>query len=165
RVVFRPRALPISLNSHRFVLDGHLGRLAAFLRMLGFDVWYDRFADDLLLASVASSEQRLLLTRDVALLKRREIEAGYWIRSHKPHDQLIEVTRRFALHSGFTPFKRCMDCNGLLQPVSKQEVVSIVPRYIRETKEDFSRCSACGKVFWRGTHYTRMRTLIAQLTP
>jgi uncharacterized protein with PIN domain len=159
-----PHATPVLLGHPQFVLDGHLGRLAAYLRMLGFDTWYDRWADDTQLAAVASGEQRLLMTRDVGLLKRREVEQGYCVRSHKPHDQLREISRRFALRSQFMPFRRCMDCNGLLCHVSKEEVAGQLPPHTRETKNEFSRCQNCGKVFWRGSHYARMLGWIEELT-
>jgi uncharacterized protein len=164
RIEVFPHVQPILLNDPRFVLDGHLGRLAAYLRMLGFDTWYERSADDALLASVSSSEGRLLLTRDVGLLKRREIENGYCVRSHKPHDQLREITSRFALYDRFTPFQRCMDCNGDLHPVAKAEVTDLLPPHTRETKDEFSRCAECSKIFWRGSHHARMLGWIADLT-
>lgn len=151
-----PHATPVVLRSPRFVVDGHLGRLAAYLRMLGFDTWYERLAGDALLAAIASSEQRLLLTRDVGLLKRREVLQGYCVRSDKPNDQLREVSGRFALSLHFAPFTRCMDCNGPLSPVSKNEVADLLPPHTRETKNEFSRCLNCGKVFWRGSHHARM---------
>jgi len=163
RVHVFPHATPVRLRSARFVIDGHLGRLAAYLRMLGFDTSYDRAADDKLLAALASAEQRLVLTRDVGLLKRREIEQGYCVRSDKPRDQLREVTQRFALASQFDPFSRCMDCNGQLCPAPKEEVVDTLPPHTRETKNHFSRCTHCGKVFWRGTHYERMLGWIEEL--
>lgn len=148
----------------RFVIDGHLGRLAAYLRMLGFDSWYDRYADDPLLAAVSSSEQRLLLTRDVGLLKRREVNQGYCVRSDKSHDQLREIASRFALHPHFAPFSRCMDCNGNLCPAPKENIADLLPPHTRETKNEFSRCLNCAKIFWRGTHYARMLGWIEDLT-
>ncbi len=151
-----PFAIPVRLKNLRFVLDGHLGRLAAHLRMLGFDTWYDRFADDRLLAMVARSEERCLLTRDVGLLKRRDVEEGYCVRSDKPHDQLREISVRFALQSHFHPFLRCMDCNGTLCPVAKQEIADLLPPHTRETKNEFSQCLSCAKIFWRGSHHARM---------
>jgi uncharacterized protein with PIN domain len=131
--------------------------------MLGFDTWYERLADDARLAAVSSGEHRMLLTRDVGLLKRREIEEGYCVRSDKPHDQLREVSQRFGLHSQFAPFQRCMECNGKLYPVSKAEVDAQLPPHTRETKHEFSRCPDCGKVFWRGSHYARMLGWIEEL--
>ncbi|MBV8571423.1 MAG: hypothetical protein JO319_12460 [Acidobacteriaceae bacterium] len=159
-----PHAMPVLVEQPRFVVDGHLGRLAAYLRMLGFDSWYDRLADDPLLATVASREGRVLLTRDVGLLKRREVEHGYCVRSDKPHDQLREVATRFALSSRFTPFRRCMECNGPLRGVPKQEVADQLPPHTRQTKTEFSRCVACGKIYWRGSHYARMLERIKELS-
>jgi len=163
RIDIFPHAPPVHLKSYRFVVDGHLGRLAAYLRMLGFDTWYERFADDAQLAAISSSEQRVLLTRDVGLLKRREIEEGYCVRSDKPHEQLREISYRFALYPQFAPFQRCMNCNGPLVPVSKAEVDAVLPPHTRETKNEFSRCPACGKVYWRGSHYARMLGWIEDL--
>jgi len=163
RIEVFPYSEPVLLVDPRFVLDGHLGRLAAYLRMLGFDTWYDRFADDPLLAAVASNESRVLLTRDVGLLKRREVEIGYCVRCDKPHDQLREVSRRFALYPQFAPFCRCMHCNGLLYSVQKEEVADLLPPHTRETKNEFSRCSDCNKIFWRGSHHARMLGWIEEL--
>jgi len=158
-----PYVLPVVLNDPRFVLDGHLGRLAAYLRMLGFDTWYDNTADDVLLAAVSDREHRVLLTRDIGLLKRREVKSGYCVRSDQPHDQLREVVRRFALQAYFAPFARCMDCNGTLHSVSKEEVIDLLPPHTRETKDNFSRCAACHKVFWRGSHHAQMLEWVQQL--
>lgn len=158
-----PYELPITLSSPRFVLDGHLGRLAAYLRMLGFDTAYDRFADDPALATIASKEDRVLLTRDVGLLKRSEVTAGYCVRAHKPLEQLREISCRFGLQRHFAPFVRCMDCNGDLQPVAKEEVANLLPPHTRLTKTEFSRCSSCQKIFWRGSHHARMLGWISDL--
>lgn len=151
------------LEDPRFVADGHLGRLAAYLRMTGFDCWYEREADDVKLAGVASSEHRLLLTRDVGLLKRREVDRGYCVRSDKPQEQLREVVGRFGLRDRLRPFQRCMDCNGELVPVLKEDVADVIPPHTRATKDVFSRCVGCGKIFWRGSHHARMLGWIEDL--
>jgi hypothetical protein len=159
-----PHATPILIESLRFVVDGHLGRLAAYLRMLGFDTWYQPPADDVELADVASSENRLLLTRDAGLLKRRAVELGYFVRSDKPMMQLKELSARFALKNLSTPFTRCMACNGMLQGAPKAEVSDLLPPHTRATKSEFSRCLSCGKIYWRGTHYERMLGWLAALS-
>ncbi len=160
-----PRQTPILLEERpAFAVDGHLGRLAAYLRMLGFDTWYERLADDPRLASVSNREHRILLTRDVGLLKRKEVKNGYFVRCDKPIEQLGELSRRFALHSYFSPFTRCMECNGSLVSVQKGEVAELLPPHTRETKNEFSRCEQCGKIFWRGSHHARMLTWIENLS-
>lgn len=163
RIQVFPYQPPFRIPNIRFVVDGHLGRLAAYLRMLGFDTWYERGADDPQLAAVASVEGRVLLTRDVGLLKRREVQFGYCVRSQKPHEQLRQVARRFDLQPHFTPFQRCMDCNAPLDPVAKDEVSHLLPPHTRETKTEFSRCRDCRKIFWRGSHHARMLGWIEDL--
>ena len=81
-----------------------------------------------------------------------------------PHEQLREVSRRFALYSRFAPFSRCMDCNGPLRAVTKNEVAHVLPPHTRETKNEFSRCADCNKIFWRGSHHARMLGWIEELT-
>ena len=163
RVDVFPPAAGESLTAARFVIDGHLGRLAAYLRMLGFDVWYQPLADDVQLASVCAAEDRLLLTRDIGLLKRKEVERGYFVRSDRPHAQLRELATRYLLVPHLRPFTRCMSCNGLLRKVSKEEVYDLLPPHTRATKHDFSRCADCGKVYWKGSHHARMQQWIAEL--
>ena len=153
-----------ALGDPRFVLDGHLGRLAAYLRMLGFDVWYQALADDVELAGVCAAEHRILLTRDIGLLKRREVERGYFVRSDRPHEQLREVATRYLLSPHIAAFSRCMSCNGLLQPVSKESVLHLLPPHTRATKEEFSRCEDCEKIYWKGSHHAQMRRWIEDLT-
>lgn len=158
------RLRPEPLRDPRFVLDGHLGRLAAYLRMLGFDVWHQTCADDARLAEVSAAETRTLLTRDLDLLKRANVERGYFIRSGDPHTQLRDVVTRFDLGDSIRPFTRCMSCNGLLERVPKQAVEDRLPPHTRATKEEFSVCRACGKIYWKGSHHARMRTWIEALS-
>jgi hypothetical protein len=158
-----PHLAPLPPPKAGFILDGHLGRLAAYLRMLGFDTWYERNADDAQLASVAARAKRLLLTRDVGLLKRNEVERGYWVRATAPLAQLREVCDRYGLYPRLRPFTRCMVCNGDLQPVAKDEVANRLPPRVRETQTEFKRCGNCGRVFWPGSHYARMRGWIEEL--
>src|SRR5690349_19937119 len=105
----------------RFVLDQHLGRLAAYLRMLGMDVIHKVPSPDQELATISSREGRVLLTRDVGLLKRKEVRRGYFVRATNPRVQLAEVVKRFCLMDVIAPFTRCLRCNALLEHVDKAE--------------------------------------------
>lgn len=147
----------------RFVLDVHLGRLAAYLRMLGFDTLYENERDDDVLARIAHDEERILLTRDVGLLKRGAVIYGYFVRESAPERQAAEVVQRYALLGAVRPFTRCLSCNGALRPVAKAAVADQLPEGVRRDYETFVRCEACGKVFWQGTHHRRMQSLIARL--
>jgi uncharacterized protein with PIN domain len=147
----------------RFVLDIHLGRLAAYLRLLGFDAHYRNDFQDGQLAHIASTQDRILLTRDRGLLKRNEVRSGYCLRSTQPREQALEVLQRYRLGDWIRPFERCMRCNGLLVPARKREVQSELPASVREGQHEFRRCSKCGQVYWRGSHYDRLLGFIEAL--
>jgi hypothetical protein len=153
-------AAPEDSAEPRFVADGHLGRLAAYLRMLGFDTWYRTDADDNRLAAVAAAEQRILLTRDRGLLKRSVVRRGACVRSDRPVEQLVEVTRRFGLVDRWQPFGRCLRCNTLLVPVSREEVLHRLQPLTRIYYDDFRRCPGCDAIVWKGSHHARMERLV-----
>lgn len=144
----------------RFVLDGHLGRLASRLRMCGFDTAYRRDADDAELAALAATDDRILLTRDVGLLKRSVVRRGAFVRSDRPSDQLVEVLRRYRLADAVDPFSRCLRCNGRLLPVERDSVRDEVPPRVFAEQEAFRRCGSCRAVYWRGSHHRRMSRLL-----
>src|SRR5262249_11784535 len=116
------RVRPRQPDQIRFVLDGHLGKLAAYLRMLGFDALYRNDCDDDELAEISSREERILLTRDCGLLKRSVVKLGYKVRETDPRKQLLETIRRFDLIKSLSPFRRCLRCNGLLELISKEAI-------------------------------------------
>lgn len=145
----------------RFVADGHLGRLATYLRAAGFDTLYDRNADDPTLAEQARAGARVLLTRDVGLLKRGVVEHGRWIRAKRPAEQLAEVARRFELARRARPFTRCVLCNGLLEPREKAVVAARVPPRSLAAFDTFSECPGCARVYWQGTHHAQLMRLFA----
>ncbi len=148
------------LRDPQFVLDIHLGKLAAYLRMVGFDTLYRNCARDEELAATSRAERRILLTRDVGLLKRGEVTHGYFMRETGPRKQLAEVIRRFDLARLMRPFSRCMACNGVLVEASKEEVRDLVPPRTAELYDEFRRCPSCGRVYWKGGHYQRMLKMI-----
>jgi hypothetical protein len=159
------RVRPKPLRELRFVLDCHLGRLAAYLRMLGFDTLYTPGAADAGLALTAARERRVLLTRDRGLLQRRLVQRGYCIRESLPRRQLEEVVRRFDLAGLARPFRRCLRCNAALQPASASQVRAIVPPRVLEQFRAFQRCPACNRAYWQGSHYDRMLEWISALLP
>lgn len=144
----------------RFVLDIHLGRLAAYLRMMGYDTWYRNDYDDEELAAISHRETRILLTRDVGLLKRSLVIYGYYVRSTVPQQQLIEVARRFRLADQPRPFKYCMKCNGVLAPVDKAAILDKLPPDTADFYDRFHQCQSCQQVYWKGAHYQRMQILM-----
>lgn len=122
------RVGPPPLDMPRFVLDVHLGKLAAYLRLLGFDTLYRADVHDAELARISADEQRILLTRDRHLLKRSIVTHGYFVRATDPRQQVVEIVRRFDLAAEVAPFQRCSRCNGLLHPVDKAHTLPIACR-------------------------------------
>jgi uncharacterized protein len=147
------------LREIRFVADVHLGRLARYLRMAGFDTLYWRKAEDAYLAELAS-EGRILLTRDLGLLKRNAVTHGYWLRETSARAQLAEVLARFDLYDRVQPFRRCMRCNTPLEPIAREEVRGRVPEGVWECYKSFAWCPTCRRVYWKGSHYDRMRDML-----
>jgi hypothetical protein len=146
-----------------FVADAHLGRLARDLRMLGFDVLYrNDFSDDEIV-SLAVQDERIVLTRDRDLLMRKPVKRGCYLYSIESDTQLLEVLRRYQLAEKAKPLSRCLDCNGLLESVSKEAVAQHLPARSAAFQNDFRRCKACGHVYWEGSHVARMRQRIAAL--
>ena len=156
--ILRP---PLCLT--RFVLDVHLGKLATYLRLLGFDTWYRYDCEDEELAAISDSEQRILLTRDRALLKRRIVTYGYWVRATEPIQQSREVLQRFTLRSKIQPFQRCLRCNGELVSVELDEVWARLPAKTRQYYDEFYLCQRCQQVYWKGAHYSNLQQLVEQL--
>jgi len=157
------RVRPYPLRDLKFVLDVHLGKLAAYLRMLGFDAAYRNCASDPELVEAAVAEQRILLTRDRGLLKYSAVTRGYWLRETDSRRQVAEIMRRFDLSRAFRPFTRCMACNQPLRQARKTEVSQRVPARIAEAHEKFLECARCGRVYWKGSHYHRMLRWIEEM--
>ncbi len=159
--VSRVRLRP--LRTSRFVLDVHLGKLARYLRLLGFDTLYHNDYDDAELARLASSEQRILLTRDRDLLKRAMVTHGFFVRATDPRRQIEEVLDRLDLYRAIQPFLRCTRCNGLLVAVPKRQVWERLAPKTRLYVETFWLCGQCSQVYWEGSHLPRIRRFIETL--
>ncbi|MEW5742002.1 MAG: Mut7-C RNAse domain-containing protein [Myxococcota bacterium] len=157
------RLVPTSQETPRFLLDGHLGRLASLLRMLGFDTRWERDADDAALAEASAREDRILLTRDLGLLKRSAVRRGAFVRGVKHLEQGREVVRRFQLRSVARPFTRCIRCNTPLRDISAAEAAPRVPPRVRERHRRFLACDGCDALYWPGTHHDAMKGVVASL--
>jgi len=144
------------LQKPRFILDVHLGKLARWLRLTGFDALYQTDLEDSEIAVLAVCENRVVLTRDIGLLRRKAITHGYWVRTDDPDAQIVEVLRRFQLEHLVQTFKRCLDCNGDIRQVDKAEVWERLQPNTRRYFDTFYQCEQCQKVYWAGSHYAHM---------
>ncbi|GAB3200055.1 uncharacterized protein with PIN domain [Pontibacter aydingkolensis] len=148
---------------YRFVLDVHLGTLAKALRMLGFDTLYNQKLLDAEISRISQSENRIVLTRDIGLLKQKIIEHGYWLRSQHTTTQLQEVISRYGLLQEIRPLIRCLVCNQLIMPVAKEAIAARLPPKTRLYFNEFYQCAPCNKVYWKGSHYEHMESVIRQI--
>ena len=158
------RLRPQPLREPKFVLDVHLGKLAQYLRMLGFDTVYGNRTSDAELVQISVAEKRILLTRDRGVLKRAAVTHGYWLRETNSRRQAAEVVRRFDLARTLRPFTRCMVCNEPLRQASATEVHLRVPPRALERHDSFQECAVCRRVYWPGSHWQRMAAWIDELS-
>jgi len=152
------------LRKTAFILDVHLGRLAEIMRLLGFDTVYENKYDDPEIIKRALTESRIILTRDRRLLHNKKVTHGYCIRSHEPMQQIFEVLRRFDLSRSVSPFTRCQHCNGMLRKVRKEEVFHLLEPKTKKYFFEFTQCSVCKRVYWKGSHFNRIEHLVENIT-
>jgi uncharacterized protein with PIN domain len=144
----------------KFILDTHLGKLANYLRMMGFDTLYRNDYDDDELAQVSHDETRIVLSRDFGVLKRGIVTYGYFVRNTDPTKQLVEISQRYGLAQQLEPFSYCMRCNGRVVTVSKQDVINHLPEDTAAYYEEFQQCQSCQQVYWKGSHHEKMERLL-----
>jgi uncharacterized protein len=150
--MLRPEPLP----AVRFVVDVNVGRLAALLRLTGFDAAYENRLPDSEIADRAHREKRIVLSKDRALLKRNKIVFGRLVRAAQPEKQLIETLKFFGLTGPFRLFSRCLLCNQILQPIAKAAIEHRLEPKTKLYFNTFKTCPACKRIYWRGSHCDAM---------
>jgi uncharacterized protein len=151
------------LREIKFILDGHLGKLAKYLRLFGFDSVYQNDYDDKTINRISLAEHRIILTRDIAILKVVSVTHAYYIRDQHPKGQLAEVLKHFDLYQAIDPFNRCIKCNGKLETVEKGTIIKqLQPNTIKYFNKFFI-CTNCQRIFWEGSHYDRMKSFIKSM--
>ena len=154
---------PKPLRKPKFIADVHLGRLTRYLRMLGIDVLYKNNFNDDEIVQLSSNERRAILTKDRGILKRNEVTHGYFVRSTKVEEQVKEILSRFNLQKEIKEFYRCIECNSLLKPIKKEKIIDQLPPKVARLQNEFFECRLCNKIYWKGSHYHKMLSLIKQI--
>lgn len=144
------------------MLDVHLGRLASYLRLLGFDCLYRNDYEDDELIAISHREHRTVLTRDTGLLKRAEVTHGAFVHATEPRRQLREVLARFQLETRIAPFTRCARCNAPVERIAASAATDAPAGVVRD-KAEFSRCTGCSQLYWRGSHPSRLQQRLAEV--
>jgi|WetSurMetagenome_2_1015567.scaffolds.fasta_scaffold15356_3 uncharacterized protein len=147
------------LRDPKFICDVQLGKLAKYLRMLGFDTLYNNKYGVKEVIKISNTEKRTILTRNILLLKNSSVERGYWVRSQDPYRQIVQVINFSDLLLQIRLFYRCSNCNGILEVVSKE---AIIDRLLPNTKKyfnEFNKCNQCDGIFWKGSHFNKLLNL------
>ena len=160
--IIRLRDAPLRRTA--FILDIQLGKLTRHLRMLGFDALYRNDYEDAEIIRIALEERRIILTRDIGILKNKTVTHGYWVRSKRSEEQLKEVVRRFDLRDQIKPFSRCLICNCKVAMIDKRDIIDRLPPKTRANFDEFYHCSICDKVYWKGSHYQKMEKKIQTIS-
>jgi uncharacterized protein len=162
RELLRFRAQPLRITC--FIADAHLGGLAKWLRLMGFDTVYsNRYRDEQIRAQ-AQAEQRIILTRDRELLKCRNVTHGCFVHALRPQEQLREIVDRLQLAASARPMTLCLRCNVRLTTINKSAIIDRLPARVAQRHDRFCWCESCDRVYWEGSHWQRMRELVAQYT-
>jgi uncharacterized protein with PIN domain len=151
------------LRDMKFVADVHLGKLARYLRLCGFDTYYSKDSNDRNIINISLSDKRVILTRDKEMLKNKRVTHGFWIRSVYPDEQLKDVLLHFDLKKKTTLFTRCMECNGLLEDVAKKDILNRLLPKTRQYYRKFKKCRQCDRIYWNGSHYQKMKRHIKSI--
>ena len=146
-----------SIKVPAFIADCHLGKLAKYLRFMGFDTLYFAQIDDNDLITMANEEDRVILTRDRELFERKKAEC-ILLKSIAMDEQLREVVRKFHLQNYTPSISRCIVCNEPLRIVEKEDVIDRLPPKVIKYFSYFEQCKRCERIYWHGDHYQRMRT-------
>ncbi len=147
----------------RFIADQHLGTLVRYIRMLGIDTAYNKNLTGHELVEKANQGERILLTKDHNILKRNELKYGYFVYADDFDSQLEELILQFKLKEYTSLFSRCLECNELLQPIEKAKIEHRLPKKVQEGYESFTICEHCDKIYWKGSHYDRMKDKIENI--
>jgi uncharacterized protein with PIN domain len=147
-------------DAPKFIVDHNVGKLAKWLRLMGYDARFFRGGSDAELVAIALKEGRIILTRDTRIMQRRLVTKGklkaLLITSDQPENQIHQLIDSLKLDYHFNPFSLCLECNQPLVERKKAELKELVPPYVFKTQEQFRQCPACGRIYWRGTHWRAM---------
>lgn len=149
-----------ALRKPKFICDVHLGKLCKYLRMLGWDTHYSNLYTPEDIIRLAREENRIILSRNVLFARHKDVRHFWWVRSAEPLEQIKDLIIRLDLSGQAEPFTRCLNCNGLLEPIEKSKIASRLKSHTAQYYDEFFHCITCDQVYWKGSHYENMLKFI-----
>ena len=156
------------ISELKFIVDNNVGKLARWLRIMGYDTLFFSASNDSHMIATALADNRVILTRDTQIVKRRVVTSGrlkvVLLQSDEPERQIHQVINTLNLDCQFRPFTICLECNQPLLERNKQEVKDLVPPYVFQTQSQYVECPICHRIYWKGTHWQAMVKKLGKLT-
>ena len=159
--VTRLRKIPI--RKTRFIADINLDDIVKYMRVLGFDVYYDPLLSTKEIIDISRGEKRIILTKSRKLLYFKEVTHGIYIRPGKLEEQIKGIVDYLDIQGRANPFSRCLLCNTTLESVSKDEIIHRIPSKTRDYCDEYRLCTSCDKIYWKGTHYLKMKETVDRI--
>jgi hypothetical protein len=159
--ITRLRKTPLRRN--KFIADINLGHIVKYMRILGFDSYYDPFLSPHEIIEISKRENRIILTQSRKLLKFKAVTHGVFIRPGTPTDQVKQIIDTLDIKDSIQLFSRCLRCNSLLENVTKEKILDRIPPKTKEICDQYVECQFCNKIYWKGTHFIHMKKALRQL--
>jgi len=153
----------IPLRRHKFIADINLGNIVKYMRLLGFDLYYDSLLSTRKIIDISKRESRVILTKNRKLLKFKDVTHGIFIRPGITKEQIRQIIDYLDIRDNIKPFSRCLRCNTLLKSVSKEKILDRIPPRTKEFCDEYVQCQSCDKIYWKGTHFFNMKKVVRQI--
>ena len=153
----------IPLRRHKYLADINLGNIVKYMRVLGFDVYYDSLLSTRKIIEISKRENRVILTKSRKLLKFKDVTHGIFIRPGTTTEQIRQIIDYLDIKDNIKPFSRCLRCNTLLKSVLKDKILDRIPQKTKEFCDEYVQCQSCDKIYWKGTHFINMKKVVKQI--
>ena len=153
----------IPLRQNKFIADINLGNIVKYMRLLGFDLYYDSLLSTRKIIDISKRENRVILTKNRKLLKFKDVTHGIFIRPGTTTEQIRRIIDYLDITDNIKPFSRCLRCNTLLKSVLKENILDKIPPKTKEFCDEYVQCRSCDKIFWKGTHFINMKKIVSQI--
>ena len=153
----------IPLRRHKYIADTNLGDIVRYMRILGFDLYYDSLLSTREIIEISKRENRVILTKSRKLLKFKDVTHGIFIRPGTTTEQIRRIIDYLDIKDNIKPFSRCLRCNTLLKSVQKEKILDRIPPKTKEFCDEYVQCQSCDKIYWKGTHFINMKKVVRQI--